>query len=491
MNTPYILRGKPYPHPKNQQAILLLDEIEIDKDSLSTFDPRSKDLNKLKIFQPKKWDLESLEEKLNTLYEDIESNVTRIFQRKNLHIIIDLCYFSSLLINFDEQIIKGWTNVIIIGDSSQGKSEATTKLMEHYQLGERVECKNATVAGLLGGLNQIGNRWFVSWGIIPTHDMRLVILEEVKGTSEEVLGKLTDMRSSGIAEIPKIEKRRTWARTRLIFVSNPRSNRSVSTYNFGIETIAELMGNPEDVRRFDTALIVSSDEIDPEIINKLTSDRPKIKHIHTSELSHQLILWSWTRKPEQIVLSSKTNSLIFEFSNYFCNKYSEMFPLVDRGTMKHKIVRLSVAIAARTFSCDEEMKNIIVLPCHVEFIKKFLDQLYESKIFGYLDFSNAQSHSQNVLDPQQIEKRIKGTKYPKDFVDHLLFAREISLDDLCDWCELDQETARPLLSFFVRKHALRRSRRDYYKTSGFIELLRKIQINIKNVTEIDPIKEEF
>ena len=73
------------------------------------------------------------------------------------------------------------------------------RLMDHYKLGARHECKNATSAGLLGGLQQLGSRWFVSWGIIPMHDKRLVVLEEIKGTPIEVLAKLTDMRSSGIA----------------------------------------------------------------------------------------------------------------------------------------------------------------------------------------------------------------------------------------------------------------------------------------------------
>ena len=235
-----------------------------------------------------------------------------------------------------------------------------------------MECKNATVAGLLGGLQQMGNRWFVTWGVIPTHDKRLVVLEELKGTSVEVISKLTDMRSSGVAEIPKIEKRRTHARTRLIALSNPRSDRPLSSYNFGIESIKELIGGLEDVRRFDFALLVSNTEIDAATLNKLQQYRPAGNQIFDAESCRRLILWAWTREPSQIQYGSGAYEQILSEATRLCSIFTESIPLVDRGSMRLKLARLSASLACRTFSCDDTLENVIIRECHVEYISKLL-----------------------------------------------------------------------------------------------------------------------
>lgn len=484
MNTPYIFEGKPFPHSRNQQATLLLDKVEQTEDSLSSYDPTEESLSDLRIFQPESWTLQGLKKQLDDLYEDLEANVTHIFQRRDLHLLIDLTFHSPLLFNFDGQNMKGWINSLIIGDSSQGKSETSIRLSEHYRLGERVECKNASIAGLLGGLQQMGsNRWFVTWGVIPTHDRRLVILEEIKGTDPEILAKLTDMRSSGIAEIPKIEKRRAFARTRLIFISNPRSGRPISAYNFGVEAIKELMGSLEDIRRFDAALVLSANDVDPKMINQLAKARPKVKHKYLSDLCKRLVLWSWTRDSSSVVFEDQ--DLILQKAVEFSDKYSESLPLIDRGTIRHKIARLSAALAARTFSTDD-LHSIIVRRCHVEFICQWLDRVYSSSVFGYLDYSRAQVHADRVRDPDEVVRRLMGMKFAKDLVESLLYADNITPEDFQDWCDLDKDEARSLLSFLVRKRALYRYRRVYLKTSDFIVLLKRLDVDkLPDVKESD------
>ncbi len=474
MNTPYILKGRVYPQPRTQQAVLLMNSLEFGEDSFSAFDPNKKQLQELKVFQPKEWAVESLKEKTDDIYADLETNVTRIFYRRDLHLAMDLCWHSALVFNFDDRETKGWSNILIIGDSSQGKSETAIRLMEHYGLGERVECKNASIAGLLGGLHQIGNRWFVSWGVIPTHDRRLVVLEEVKGADPEVIAKLTDMRSSGIAEIPKIEKRRAYARTRLIFISNPRSGRPISAYNFGIEAIRELMTGLEDIRRFDFALIVASSQVNPDSINRLSKKRPQVAHVYTHELCQRLLLWTWTRTADQIEFESEASDAILEYATQMSKMYTEVLPLVDRGTMRHKIARMAVALAARTFSVAGPEK-LLVRKCHVEFVYRFLDRIYSDSVFGYKSFSEAQIHAHKVLDPKIVRKQILGTRYPADLVEHLMYADEITLNDLCDWCEVDKDTGKKLLSLLVRKHAVYRIKSWYVKTSEFIELLKALK----------------
>jgi len=475
-NEPYKFTGRMYPHPKTQQSVLLLSQYSPTQDALSTYKPTEPELEELHIFQPVKWDVQSIEDKLREIYDDFEANVTRIFQRRDLHLVVDLVYHSALLFYFDKRLVKGWVEALVAGDSSQGKSEASTRIMEHYGLGERLVCKGATVAGLQGGLQQSGGRWWVTWGIIPTHDKRLVMLDELKGASTEVIGHLTDMRSSGVAEIAKIEKRRTHARTRLLAISNPRSSRPMSTYNFGVEVIQELIGGLEDIRRFDMALLLSAEQVSAAALNELQRNRPQIKHRFTAELCRRCVLWSWTRDEDDVIFTEGASSAILDQSAKLCATYHEAIPLVDRGSMRYKLARLAVALACRTFSCGNNDKNVVIVrTCHVLFVAAMLDRIYGDKVFGYRDFSYAMQVSTALVKEEEIKSSIMQTPFPRDLVEALLHTNEIELRDLCDWCSYERSEAIQLLSVLVRRHALVRDKNAYRKNPAFIDLLKSLR----------------
>jgi hypothetical protein len=476
LNIPYLLEGKIHPHPKNQQAVLLIDRVSQAEDSLTSFAPCEDDLKTLSIFVPDSWTVEGIARKLDEYYGDIEANVTRIYHRRPLHLAIDLTYLSVLYFNFDGRLQNGWVNTLVAGDSAQGKSEASQRIRQHIGLGERVECKNASVAGLLGGLENLGQRFFVRWGAVPTHDKRALIMEEVNGMPVEVIGKMTDMRSSGVAELRKVGvTRQAHARTRQLWIANARNNRPLSQHNFGIEVISELIGSPQDIRRFDLAVLLSSAQIDPKVINRLATERPKVPHVYTPELCRRAVLWAWTRQPSHVVFTPEAEHACLEAASVLCSKFSEEMPLVDKGTMRYKIARLAIALAARTFSTGDTLETLLVRPCHIEYIRGFINDLYSDPVFGYEDFSRAQEYAQNVIDPTMVEQHIRESKYPKDFVEHLLHNTEITLVDIQDWCELDRDNAQKILSFLVRKHALYRDKKVYVKTSTFITLLKRMK----------------
>lgn len=491
MNVTYELVGRLYPHPRSQQAVLLISEAYPAEDALNTYKPRDEDLEELDVFQPKKWTVEELDCKLRALYDDLSANVTRIFDRHDLHLFVDLAYHSPLLIPFDGRQEKGWTEILIVGDSAQGKSETARRLMEHYGLGEKVEVKNASVAGLLGGLQQLGSRWMVTWGIIPRHDRRLVILEELKGASTETIGKLTDMRSSGIAEIDKIEKRRTHARTRLIAISNPRSDQPLASYSYGVEAVRELIGGPEDLRRFDGVLVVSAGEVDARRLNQLARERPVVEHVHTAELCKRCVLWAWTRTANQVVFEPGAQSAVLDVTNQLCEKFVDAVPIVDRGSTRFKIARLAASLACRTASFGASVQEVLVRECHVRYVAQVLDRVYSSDAMGYLAFSQAYRKTRQLTDSDQIKKRILVTPFPADFVDHMLHTDEIELRDICDWTGWDRQEATDLLSFLVRKHALVRSGRSYRKNPEFITLMRALRDSddMERVKRPDFVKE--
>lgn len=469
LNSCYMMTGRMFPHPKNQQATLLISNYEATESALDTY--VCKDTEKLKVFQPKEWSVEGLKEKLEEIYTDLEANVTYIYERRDLHTLVDMAYHSALRVEVEGKLERGWVEVIIVGDTSCGKTWVTQNLMAHYSLGELVDCKTATAAGLLGGQEQFNKtRWFITWGKLPSNDRGLVILEELGGMPKQTFGKLTEVRSSGIAQITGIAKgdQRTPSRVRLIANSNPVSeDMTVEDYNYGLDILRELFA-PQDLRRFDAAIIVAKNELPVETLQQY---RPIIEHKYTSSLCRELVLWCWTRQ-----------KAIFEDDTYLFNackplfeKFSSKVPIVDNSTMKLKVARLAAGLAGRTYSFKDDY--IFVRKCHLDYTVKLLDEIYSKESFGYEAFSDLQREAEKLVSPEAIKNMIRSKiNNPEDFVDHVLWSNEIDRYFLQDLLGVPPDTAGEIMSFFIRQRALKHVKRNTYrKTKEFIALLKKMQ----------------
>lgn len=486
-NANYVIKARVCSQPETQYAALIIFEAIPVIDNLSTFELKEN----LDVFQPVEWTKEAIANKLNELYLDFESNVTHIYKRPDLHLFYDLCYHSVLYIPFQESIVKGWIEGLVLGDSGQGKSETIIQLQKHYGLGERIDVKSSSIAGLIGGLQEgTTNRWFITWGIIPLNDKRLVVLEEIKGIPPEIIAKLTETRSSGIAEISKMEKARTNARVRLIWISNPRSDRQILSYNFGIEAVKELVGNLEDIRRFDFAIILTVNDVDQKWINLSIEKRVRAKHQYTSKLCQQLILWGWSRKINQVVLQPDAIDEIFQASSKLSTRYSSKIPLVEAADQRLKLARLSTALAVRTFSTIDN-STLIVKKCHVEFITEYLEKLYSSNACGYLDYSNIIKRENTIKEDDVIKQTLRKLPFAKSVVETFLDTKVFSIFDIIDWTELDTDDCRRLIGLLVRNNAIKRYRKGYIKNQIFIALLKELKMEaLTNETRYDRVAQE-
>lgn len=466
-NTTYEFEGVVYHNPKDSETTVVITAAKQIEDSLDTYEVTETEREQMKVFQPESWTVDGIRAKLDSIYEDFAGNVTNIYGRQNLHLATDIAYHSPLLLPYRRGVVKGWVNGLILGDTAQGKSAVTMKLLEHYGLGTRVDCKNATQAGLLGGLQQIGNQWFVTWGMIPRYDRQIVILEEVK-ESQRIIGTMTDMRSRGIIEIQKIIQRRAHARTRLVFISNPVNSRNMASYAHGVEAISELIGSPEDIRRFDYAVIVSKDD-------KISREEPEVEHQYTSELCRSLILWGWTRHPEQIVYDEGTQEAAARVSKKLQEKYCEHIPLVDSGTTEHKVLRIASALAIRLYS-TRNGEDLLVRRCHVEYTGQMLDEWYAAKTFGYDEYTRIYNSWAKLTHEDQLRELILESRFPADFVQALLTTDLIQRDDFVDWLGVERDATIEYLSLMVRSNALRRVKAGtYQKNPPFIQFLKRLE----------------
>jgi putative DNA primase/helicase len=377
----YIVKGLTTRHPKNQKAVHMLHEFDSPEGDMDRFDPFENEwnINQLKIFQTK-----NPVEKWKEIHDDFETNVTGIYGRHDLLQAIDLVYHSVLEFSFRGSVLrKGWVEGIILGDTRTGKSQSAQRIVDHYRFGEFSSGEHVSGPGLIGGLSKRGDHLAISWGKIPLNDRRLLVLDEAGELDYRIIAQMSGIRSSGIAEIVKIEQQRTSARTRLLWIANPRHG-AMGDYPTGASALMELMGKPEDVARFDFAITAANNEVSAGIVNALQkTDEPKF----TSDLSHLLVLWAWTRRADHVMWEHKdVEDLVIEFALEMGQIYTNIVPLVQSQDQRNKIARLSVATAVRFFS-SKNGDDVLVTADHVKSARDFLENAYRKESMGYWQLS--------------------------------------------------------------------------------------------------------
>ena len=465
-NRAYYLEGMATVNPKNQKATVLIYKALSKHDSIEKFflnDERKQLISKL---QPKEWNVQTLEKKFDEIAFDLE-HVTRIIDRNDLLKAILLTYFSPLYFDFKGEIKKGWLDCLIIGDTRTGKSSSVTALRRHFRCGDMGSGESSSYAGLVGGLQQVNGRWVLNWGGIPLADRRLFIIDEASGLAPEYISKMSDLRSSGLAEIKKVRTESTFARTRLIWLSNPRSNRSLSSYPFGVVAIKELIGKQEDISRFDFAVGVGINDISSDKINNKIFDE-NYELTYTSELFYNAILNAWSLKHDKIIFSDEALKIIISKAIEQGNTYSPDCPLVNSSEQRIKIARVAVACAVM-FCSTEDFITYNVLPCHVQFAVNFLESCYNSDALHYDIFSRSKMLQDRLKDIDKLDKNIDS-----ESAKHLLDFHEFTRDDIdVIFSVPDRRTSNEILKILKSSNSIKKGERNlYHLTRPMIEWLR-------------------
>jgi len=157
----------------------------------------------------------------------------------------------------------------------------------------------------------------------------------------------------------------------------------------------------EDVRRFDYAVGLKAGEVDDIMINRDVRELPNVENPYTAERCKNLILWVWTRTPEQIIVNHETEKVILDAATEMAAEYVPDIPLVESADIRHKILRLAVAFAGRTFNSPDGVR-LVVEPEHVEAAVDMLNGLYKSAGLDYWGYSDERARL--VLSEDQLVK---------------------------------------------------------------------------------------
>lgn len=444
--------------PWQQSATFLIQDATPLQSNVEIFRLTDDWKEKLKVFQVREG--QTVREKFDEIHADLEYNVTRIYGRRDLMIAYDLVYHSVLRFKFQERIEhKGWLEALIIGDTRTGKSETAQWMCYHYQLGEYGSGEGTSIAGLLGGLQQGsgGTNWMLTWGKIPLNDRGLYVIDEVSGLPQEHIGQLSGIRSMGIAELTKIRQEKTNARTRLIWISNPRKGKALEDFEYGCEAIQALIGANEDVARFDMAVTAASGEVPEKEINMDIHAREPIPQVYTSELCNALILWAWSRnlgnldRNNQVIFTDEAEQLILKYATEFGRTYSSKIPLVEGANHRIKLAKMATAAAARVFSTDETFEKVIVKPEHVHFVAEVQREAYDKPSMGYLAFSQ-KMHEQSSLKAEDQKEVIEYLEMHPELLDTFKLMKVFSFTQLQQITGYEPEILREHVHYLADKH---------------------------------------
>ena len=472
-NAPYTITAKVVPEPKQQKISYIVTSAEPRKIMLDHFKMTKTRSKILTIFQPKEESVEYIYKFLEELYDIYAHNITKIYNRFDLHMAIDLVFHSPLSFYLgNDYIHKGWGDVMIIGDTRCGKGYVSENLIKYYRTGEVISGENASFAGLVGGVQQINSRWIITWGKIPLNNKSLVIIDESGEMDPKDFSRLSRIRSEGIAEIVKIQTQRTTAKTRLIFLTNPK-HRLISSYSFGIESIFDIVSNSEDIARFDYVLIVAQNEVNIEDINK---NREKKSNPY-SKMDPTLVQWIWSRTADQIYFTAEAITEVLQQAIRFGHTYSSQIPLVQGENIRVKLAKISVSIAGRLFSTDKTNEKILVKPVHVQCAGVFLNLIYKKKASGYYYYSEIQKANREIKERKKLLKYLQSYPQKKHVLDYFIQNDYITVKDLSEHINYTKEISREIISKLLFHKCLKKKFSFYVKNKCFIDFLREEQFN--------------
>lgn len=438
----YLAKGYVKTHPKTQEISLLADHLEEVEDEYEVF-TSAKNLELLQsIYKPREYteDLETnkqqlLERILPTL-QDIAYNVIKVRKREDVVFAMLLCFCSVLKIPFNKETLRGWLNLIVVGDSGTAKSLIYNRIATYIGIGDITSAGTASRTGIIYGIKEHPQRgWQIKAGRIPANSRKIIAVDEIQKIPRDDIGTLQGAIDDGFITIDRISSNGFETMTRFIGLCNPiKDDVSMDSYRFGAQVLKGIFP-AAFIRRLDFAVFTSQGDIKnfDEINAVNTAHAPEI----APDALRSLVFWAWTRKENEIIIDEAVTKLILQQASSMSERYGYCtdVPLVAPSDFRKNLVRLSVACAVIDMSTDPGFNTIIVRKEHVIFMSEFLDSIY--------------LHESCMLDKYSELKKCESFVTPREF-DEFKAQMKSMMDK-----EIASLTQRFILLFMTNTNAMR------------------------------------
>lgn len=470
----YIVEYKIYPHPSKHQKVVAIATKITTVNEEKTFTTNKHSLSQFKV----EGDLDT---KLNHLFQSAKHHIAKHLNFK-MWLMMDMVFNSILEINYGVDT-WGALDIFVLGDTSVGKSEAAQGLNKLYNFGHFVSLKNATTTGLIGGSKKDGENMLNTIGAIPRQHKKLVILEEFSGADPSFIKTMTDIRTSRRVHIVRVAgELDVPCNLRMITISNPIGDerglpKFLSTFPNGVMPLMELINNPEDVGRYDGFFLMPTieDRFNPFALELKGKPIPAEHYHHKAQ-------WIYTRKKENVVWEDGVQGYIWEKAEELNNLFESNFPLF--GTKSSlKLARFAVALAALVLNVDENYENIIVTKEIVDYVTKYLKDIYNGDVFKLGEYKN-EYDSYNICTDEDIASLQK--IYPKNanIIDFLDKTSVTTLESLRANSGLDGKEFNVLYAQLSQLKFIRSAGRNLMPTPKFRKAFKKIDRTVKTVSGI-------
>jgi len=462
-NKPYRMRIIPTTDMRTQESIGMIVEIEPVSNILDSykFDDESYQILKENFSPDSDY---SIVENLRILAHEISTRYTGILNRDDLHLVALLTWLCPLQFEFPfEGLQRAWLNTLVLGDTETGKSKVCQNIVKLFQCGVFINAESCSYVGLVGGAVKSSSGMFIlRWGKIPLYNRQLVVVEELSGLTTEEISYMSEIRSAGVARYDKAGLTgETSAKTRLICLSNVRGRgQRLDDYPTGVEASVELIGQHEDLARFDLTLTVTDAEVSGDIINKDRS-KEKIERFDEKELKafQELAMFAWSLKADQIEFTLAAYRACLIQTMQLSKVYHPSIPVFKAGSGRLKLARVAISIACIQFAWDIEKQKLVVTEKHIEAAAEVLNMLYSKPSFGYQRYSKMQYDLQRVLDEHLVVAKLEETFKEKelDFLQYVSHSSGFTKFELSEALGIHQMFAERILSQFFLSNMAKQS----------------------------------
>jgi hypothetical protein len=367
--------------------------------------------------------------------------------RMDLFGALMLTFLSVTEIQWRGGILKGWLDTMVIGDTRTGKSQMAQRLVKALEMGSYINGENAKATGVIGGVQKMGESWVITWGAIPMNDRGLLIVDEASGLSIDDIKDLSATRSSGAVTINKIAKGEARARTRLIWLSNPRSGKNLEEYYWrGYGAFTEFIPVAEDQARYDLVLTAAREDV------PLLKDFQDAGPIPEISKWQSLIKFAWTLEASKISYSQDVAKYISDKAKYLDDLYGGG-PLVVGVAVHEKIIRLTCAIAILCGSIDQGGSSLVLQPRHVDYAIEFLQMCFDKPSLDYKGFIQESRKAQRAQKENTDYIKLIMGQYPALKV--ILASNVFRSNHMKDVIGADPREASILLSELLKRGLLK------------------------------------
>jgi len=269
--------GKSFPDPKSQKTTLLGTE--------AMFPENVRAFNRARLGHLRErfaaWTVRQRVEWILAQFELF----SRIISRRNLAYATLLGYFTPIFVGFNGSRQRGWGIIMIIGDTTTGKSETVDHAISLLNAGTMITAETASAVGLTGTATQADRgEWFVDWGFLPLNNERLLCIDGAQKLSAAEHATCAEAERQGIVTKATAAKGSAPARTRQIKIFNPvdrdvkgYATKAISEFLRPIQALPTVL-DATSIARIDLAVVSDKRSVAAEEINRF------IKDVHDPDL---------------------------------------------------------------------------------------------------------------------------------------------------------------------------------------------------------------